>query len=143
MPLDQQQTKLCFNTIIEQLGKEHHWQWEERRRAWLSEFSRDKIDSTLAVLNEHFTDQWHIKNIKSVPKSLKSQLNELTKLTKEQKLFTTPASEQQPTLLAIWWPWGHGATVSLRLMTLSESYKKPVQIATKDNFFMVVKKLFS
>jgi len=145
MQKNDQQHKIqkAFSTLFDVLDKEYNWQWEERREAWLAEFSRDKIARTLEILNQHFDDVWHYKNIKSAPKELKIQLNDLAKLNKEQKLFTTPATENQPTLLAIWWPWGHGATVSIRLMTLENGYCKPVKLTTKDNFFTVVKKLFA
>jgi len=135
--------KEAFKALFQLLGEEYNWQWEERKGAWLSEFSRDKIDKTLEVLNEHFDDAWHYKNIKKAPTELKTQLNDLAKLNKEQKLFSTPSHEDKPTLLAIWWPWGHGATVSLRLMTLENSYTTPVEKPSKDSFFTVVKKLFS
>jgi len=136
-------TQEFFSSLFEILGKEYNWQWEERRNAWLSEFSRDKIDITLEVLQQHFDDTWHYKNIKTAPKQLKEQLNDLAKLNKEQRLFTTSANLNQPTLLAIWWPWGHGATVSLRLMTLENSYLKLPEMHVKDSFFTVIKKLFS
>lgn len=136
-------TQEAFSALFALLAKEYNWQWEDRRSAWLSEFSKNKIDATLEILNQHFVDAWHYKNIKSAPKSLKSQLNDLAKLNKEQKLFSTPANLNEPALLAIWWPWGHGATVSLRLMTLESSYSKPAELQTKDTFFTVVKKLFS
>ncbi|PCI57943.1 MAG: hypothetical protein COB35_14145 [Gammaproteobacteria bacterium] len=132
-----------FSALFELLGQEYNWQWEERRSAWLAEFSRDKVASTLAILEQHFDDAWHPKNIKKAPKELQVQLADLAKLAKEQKLFTTPANLNKPTLLAVWWPWGHGATVSLRLMTLENTYVAPAEFQTKDNFFTVIKKLFA
>ena len=142
---DNQQTKIqhLFSAMFELLGEDYNWQWEERRNAWLAEFSRDKIERTLTILEQNFDDTWHHKNIKKAPEELEKQLNDLAKLSKQQKLFTTPASLNSPTLLAVWWPWGHGATVSLRLMTLENTYVAPAEFQTKDNFFTVIKKLFS
>jgi len=138
-----QQEQSFFDEIFACLNDGYNWQWEERRSAWLAEFSRDKIESTLAILEQHFDDAWHPKNIKKAPKELRVQLADLAKLSKEQKLFTTPAHINKPTLLAVWWPWGHGATVSLRLMTLENTYITPTEFQTKDSIFTVIKKLFS
>lgn len=115
-------TKL-FIHITQTLGEDYHWQWDNRKNAVLSEFSRDKIDVTLELLQQNFHHQWTNKSIKKAPTILKEQLADLAKLNKEQLLFTTPKTASSPALLAIWWPWGHGATVSLRLLPLTHSYE--------------------
>ncbi len=129
--------------IIEALGDMHKWQWEPERKSLLSTFSRDKISDTLSVLHQEFPHQWDKKSAKKITSKLKAEMGDLFKLLEGQLLFTKPADEQTPTILAIWWPWGHGGTVSLRLMLLSESYIPPEPRETKDSFFTVVKKLFS
>jgi len=108
--------------ITNALGDVFKWQWEEDRSALLSEFSRDKKDQAFNVLQQNFSEHWDKKAIKKAPKSLKSQLGELMNLNKEQCLFTRPATQETPALLAIWWPWGHGGTYSLRLVILDNSY---------------------
>jgi len=136
-------TKTASERVISAIGDGHKWQWDENRKALLSEFARDKIDHTLAILADQFEHKWDKKSVKAMPKDLKSQLGELTKLSKEQLLFSSPANSSQPALLAIWWPWGHGATVSLRLLVLESSYLPPEPFENKDSFFTVIKKLFS
>lgn len=143
MDINQQQIEEAADKILTALAGTHKWKWEENRKAILSEFSRDKIEQTLKLLQQQFTHQWDRKSIKKMPKSLKAQLGELTKLSKNQYLFTSPTSENNPSILAIWWPWGHGATVSLRLMILKESYRSPEIIKPKDSFLTIVKNLFS
>ena len=143
MDVNQQQIEQATDEILTALAKTHKWQWEANRKAILSEFARDKIEQTLQLLQQQFIHQWNKKSIKKMPKSLKAQLGDLTKLSKNQFLFTSPASENNPATLAIWWPWGHGATVSLRLMILEDSYQSPETIEPKDSLFTQVKKLFS
>jgi len=109
--------------ITEPLKELLNWRWEESRQVMLSEFANGKAEQTLAVLRSNFTDEWDRKNIKKAPKALRDQLGELSKLSKEQKLFTRPATAQQPATIAIWWPWGHGATLSLRLTILKNNYE--------------------
>lgn len=122
---------------------ELNWRWEDNHKAMLTEFARNKKDKVLNILREQFDHEWNRKSIKKAPKALADQLGELTKLSKEQLLFTIPAFGEQPAMVAIWWPWGHGATVSLRLMPIKDSYKMPDTSFQKDSFFTVVKKLFS
>jgi hypothetical protein len=108
--------------VTNALGDVFKWQWEEDRSALLSEFARDKKDVAFNVLHQNFSECWDKKAIKKAPNSLKVQLGELVKLNKEQCLFTRPATQETPALLAIWWPWGHGGTYSLRLVILNNSY---------------------
>ena len=125
MSTSRQHVEAVTESITAAIGDSLNWQWESDRGALLAEFARDKKERTLAILMQKFPDHWDKKSIKLMPKSLKSQLAVLTKLTKEQYLFTIPATSEQPTILAIWWPWGHGATISLRLMVLTETYTSP------------------
>lgn len=135
MKFDQQYLENVTTDIIESLGEIFKWKWEENRQALLSEFARDKKDICLPVLRKNFIDEWDNKNIKKAPKQLKSQLGELAKLSKEQKLFTRPATDNHPALLAIWWPWGHGGTYSLRLVILAESYTLTEISKKNEGFF--------
>lgn len=100
-----------------------NWRWEEERQVMLSEFASGKAERTLAVLRENFSDEWDKKSIKKAPKALIEQLGELSKISKEQKLFSRPATKNEPAVLAIWWPWGHGSTLSLRLTILKNTYE--------------------
>ncbi len=122
MSINQQYLEIIFKEVIEELGDSFNWQWDERRQALLTEFSRDKKELCLPKIQQLFSDEWNKKTIKKAPKALKNQLGILTKLTNNQLLLTCPSIEKQPALMAIWWPWGHGGTYSLRLTILTNSY---------------------
>lgn len=142
MPYTRKQVEALNFSLIQLLGDQHSWQWEAQRGVILSEFARDKIEPTLATLRASYEHEWDKKNIKKAPKELKEQLGELAVLYKEQKLFTREATEDTPASVAIWWPWGHGGTVSLRVKPLGESYPTP-ELNSGQGVFFRIKQLFS
>lgn len=122
MNVTQENLELIFKQLIQELGDVFTWQWDEGRQALLTEFSRDKKELALPKIQQKFVDEWDKKSIKTVPNSLKKQLGTLTQLNNEQRLFTCSAIDGQPAVMAIWWPWSHGGTYSLRLTVLADSY---------------------
>lgn len=116
------QQELVFNTVTTPLGDELTWRWEATNAALLTEFSWEKKDRILALLRELFSEEWNKKSIKKAPKPLKDELGEFTSMSKQQLIFTRPASDDSPALAVIWWPWGHGATYSMRLKVLNINY---------------------
>ncbi len=116
------QKNTVFNTVTIPLGDQLTWRWEENMSALLTEFSWEKKDHILTTLRELFSEEWNKKSIKKAPKSLKDELGELTRLSKEQLIFTRSAADETPTLAVIWWPWGHGATYSMRIKVLTTTY---------------------
>lgn len=140
MTYSEQQVYQFTQPIFSTLGDDLKWRYEERLSAMLSEFARDKNQRVQDKLAEHFPDKWDRKSIKKAPKALKHQLGKLAKLNAEQLIFSVPASDSSPTLIALWWPWDHGGTFSVRLLALPESYNiEP----TKLNIFTKLKLLFS
>lgn len=117
-----QQQDTIFSTITTPLGDELTWRWEDKQSALLTEFSWEKKDRFLAVLRELFTEEWNNKTIKKAPKTVKDELGELASLSKAQLIFTRPACEEMPALALMWWPWGHGATYSMRIKILNSTY---------------------
>ena len=122
MSYNKNQQDTIFSTITTPLGDELTWRWEEKQSALLAEFSWEKKDRILTILRRLLSEEWHKKNIKKAPESLKAELGELANLNKEQLIFTKPATEETPALAVIWWPWGHGATYSMRIKILNSNY---------------------
>jgi hypothetical protein len=129
--------------IIPLLGDQLSWRWEDRFSAMLSEFSRDKNEKTLVALRQHFEHEWNKKTIKKAPQEIKDHLGSLTKLHKDQLILARPATDTTPAMLALWWPWGHGGTFSLRLGLLDSPYKYQENAASKDNIFSRLKNMFA
>ncbi|WP_440876886.1 hypothetical protein [Thalassotalea sp. PLHSN55] len=141
MSFTKQQVEEITAVFTPLLGHELSWRWEARFSVMLSEFARDKKDKTLVALRKGFPHEWNKKTIKQAPPELKSQLGEFTKLNKEQLIFSLPASDNHPTIIALWWPWGHGGTYSLRLLLVPETYLyQPQQSSFFDKIKSVLKK---
>ena len=105
-----QQQDTIFNAITTPLGDELTWRWEARLSALLTEFSWEKKDRILTILRQLFPQEWHRKNIKKAP-----------------------------TIAVIWWPWGHGATYSMRIKILTADYD---DVALQQAQASLIKKIF-
>jgi hypothetical protein len=77
---NKKQQDTIFNAITTPLGDELTWRWEEKQSVLLTEFSWEKKERVLTVLRRIFSEEWHKKNIKKSPTSLKAELGELTQL---------------------------------------------------------------
>ena len=139
----QEKTEQATAHLIEVFGENYSWQWDERMQMRLSEFAANKQTVMLDMLASQFEHHWHHKNIKKAPTELLAQLGDLKKLKPQQRIFTSLATEDAPALMAVWWPWGHGSTISLRLALLEEGYQLSEMPQGRDNFFTVIKKLFT
>ena len=122
MNVTQENLECVFEDIIQEFDDVFIWQWDDKRLSLLTEFSRDKKDLALPKIEQLFAHEWDKKSIKKSPPVLKKQLGSLAEMVKEQRLFTSPAEDEKPAIMAIWWPWGHGGTYSLRLTVLSDNY---------------------
>jgi len=78
-----QQIEELTLTLRKQLGDNITWKYEERFSVMLSEFAQNKSSVILAILQENFPHHWDKKSVKQLPNELKTQLNDLAKLTKE------------------------------------------------------------
>ncbi|MGJ8691313.1 MAG: hypothetical protein ACSHW0_02390 [Thalassotalea sp.] len=143
MSLQQHEIESVTEYLVEIFGDEYPWRWDEQKNVRLSEFASNKKEKIFALLQSEFDHQWDVKNIRYAPGPLKIKLGALVKLQKNQVVFTRPAKDDKPMLVAIWWPWGHGGTVSLRLTALTDTYHPGEIKHKKDSIFTIIKKLFT
>ncbi|MBA6377823.1 MULTISPECIES: hypothetical protein [unclassified Colwellia] len=129
--------------IIHLLGEQLTWRWEDRFSAMLSEFSRDKKDKTLDALRQQFQHEWNKKTAKKAPQEIKEYLGPLIKLNKDQLILARPATDSTPAIIALWWPWGHGGTYSLRLAVLDSPYEYDESAQSDGKFLSRIKNMFS
>lgn len=130
---------IVFDAITTPLGDELSWRWDDKLSVLLTEFSWEKKERILVKIRQLFTEEWNHKNIKKSPQSIKEELGELTKLSKTQLIFTRPATANTPAIAILWWPWGHGATYSLRIKILATNYD---EAALKKAQTSMIKKIF-
>jgi len=94
--------------VIEALSSIVKWKYDDFHKVMLAEFSVDK----------HYAGSF-------------------SKVVKKQKLFSTNI-ERHPKVMAAWWPWGHGATVSIRLFLTDTS-----PFVAKTGFIYKLSRLFA
>ena len=137
-----QQVESLTAELRNSLGDNIPWKYEEKSHVMLSEFAQNKADVVLENLRKTFVDEWHIKTAKKLPSALKSQLGDLAKISKGQKLLALPATGKSPAMIAFWWPWDHGGTYSLRIKLLEHSYEN-IPDSAPSGIFSIVKRLFT
>ena len=90
------------------------WKWDHRFEAFLAEFSTDKREEFRAMLEHDFSNVWDSSNIREAPDIVQMYNNNFGGLRSGQLLFTTDPS-QDIFICGVWWPWGDGRTISLRI----------------------------
>lgn len=119
--MNQEEQLHCYGKdVIEALSPMVKWKYDDFHKVMLAEFSVDKQDQVLFTLQQVLPVNWDAKNIKKAPDQVKHYAGSFSKLIRQQKLFSSNV-EQHPKVMAAWWPWGHGATVSVRLFLTNSS----------------------
>lgn len=94
--------------------------WDDRHQALLAEFSVDHQVAIMQALELAFPSKWNHKTIKSADPLLKHKAGKFAKMTQSQYLLTED-NHGGDSLMASWWPWGHGATVSVRICRINQA----------------------
>lgn len=129
--------------ISDPLDKSLVWKFDERFNAMLSEFAQNRADDVLASLRNIFPHEWQAKINKFIPAEIRNQLGTLSKLNKEQLMLAKPATTNEPAIVALWWPWGHGGTYSLRIFTLDNDFDLIPIPTHKPSLFSRVRGMFA
>jgi hypothetical protein len=108
------------------------WKWDDNFEALLAEFKAEGQDKIHSILEKHLTLQWDNKSIKKAPKDIKSKVGDYGDLRSGQLLFTLDA-KKNIFIVAAWWPWGDGKTVSMRIA--SPEAKDPGVLDQIKSFF--------
>lgn len=92
------------------------WKWDDRFESLVSEFTMESQKEVVAILEKHLKLKWNDKSIKKAPKTIKANSQRFGSLRKGQLIFTTDP-ESSTHIIAAWWPWGDGQSVSIRVAT--------------------------
>ena len=90
------------------------WCWDEVFDTALVVFDRSDMDLVYIPMTLEFDAQWDIASIDKAPPHFSSYFNRVFGIMPGQKIFTT-ADSSGLILFAVWWPWGDGAKISLRV----------------------------
>jgi len=90
------------------------WKWEDRFEVALAEFNVANQDNIRGILERFLANRWDNSTISNAPHSIQQLLNKFIGLKTGQLLFTSD-TEQDDFLFGLWWPWGNGNTISIRV----------------------------
>jgi len=91
-----------------------YWKWEDRFEVALAEFNVDNQDNICGILERFLKNTWDNSTINNAPDIIQQVVSRFNGLKTGQLLFTSD-TKQDDFLFAIWWPWGNGNTISIRV----------------------------
>lgn len=110
-------SRICFKISLN-VPSHCTWCWDEVFRTALVVFDRRDMDLVYIPMTLEFDAQWDIASIDKAPPHFSSYFNRVFGIMPGQKIFTTAGSDDL-ILFAVWWPWGDGAKISLRVGLIS------------------------
>lgn len=114
--------------LRESLSDQIQWQWDKHHQALLAEFSVDHEQHVYLTLRQYFPINFDKKSIKQSTPELRHKAGKFAELTKSQQLLICENNEHKEVMVA-WWPWGHGATISVRIFRINLApYEPPTGI---------------
>jgi hypothetical protein len=93
---------------------ENQWCWDEMFNTALVVFDKCDMDLIYIPMTQEFDTQWDFTTIGNAPPPFYTFFNRVFGIVPGQKIFT--ATDASGTMLfAVWWPWGDGNKISLRV----------------------------
>ena len=93
---------------------EYVWYWDERFNTATVVIDDTEKDLILFPITQEFERQWNIANIGDVPEPFFRYFKNVFGIIPGQKTFTSQTGDGT-VLFAVWWPWGNGRKISLRV----------------------------
>ena|SRR5437762_10047349 len=91
------------------------WSWDNRFRCVSSSFDKKISARVLGVTTEMLGTQWTDANLAAAPADVRALAERYGGVRAGQMLLTGDLVAGGMRLYGLWWPWGDGATVSLRV----------------------------
>lgn len=115
---------IVFEELAKALPDTLEYEWDDRFGGVLAAFATVSRDQIFAIVGAQLDQHWNNNTIASAPNNIKTALKEFGGLAKGQQLFACGLTENV-VLLGLWWPWGHGGTISIRFVPYSFSDSDP------------------
>jgi hypothetical protein len=90
------------------------WKWDSQFETVLAEFFVDNKDRVRAILECHLSIAWDKSKIRKAPDIVRTIAGNFGGLRSGQLLFTSDPN-QDVFIFGVWWPWGDGKTISIRV----------------------------
>ena len=95
-------------------GLERPWEWDDRFGTVVLAFDSAEEQEILTALTETLVSAWTGSDIGTAPERVQQLADACGGLNPGQRFLHTDA-EQPFVLFGMWWPWGNGKTISLRI----------------------------
>jgi hypothetical protein len=91
------------------------WSWDSRMTCITSSFSTEFETKARAAIAEALTSEWASSAISKAPAVLREYVDRYGGLRVSQLLFSSGTLGGSLVAFGLWWPWGDGGTVSMRV----------------------------
>jgi len=91
------------------------WSWDPRFKCVTSSFGKEIVERARAAMAGVLDGEWSTDSINQAPDEIRTLAARFGGVRPGQLLFTGEMVGGRMHLFALWWPWGDGATVSLRV----------------------------
>jgi hypothetical protein len=91
------------------------WSWDPRFKCVTSSFGKEIADPARAAMAGVLDGEWSPDSINQAPDEIRTLAARFGGVRPGQLLFTGEVVGGRMHLFALWWPWGDGATISLRV----------------------------
>jgi len=109
------------------LPPENQWCWDEMFNTALVVFDKCDMDLIYIPITQEFDAQWDFSTIENASPPFYTYFNRVFGIVPGQKIFTS-TDAAGAILFAVWWPWGDGNKISLRVgLYDSDEVKNPNQ----------------
>jgi hypothetical protein len=91
------------------------WSWDSRMVCVTSSFSTEFETKARAAIAEALTVEWTSSSIGRAPPLLRDYVDRYGGLRHGQVLFSSGNTAGSLSAFGLWWPWGDGGTISMRI----------------------------
>ncbi len=90
------------------------WKWDDRFQMALTEFDVSDKNGIKVILESFLKISWDNSNIDNAPSNVKLLINKFGGLKSGQLVFLEDTNRED-FLYCVWWPWGNGNKISIRV----------------------------
>jgi hypothetical protein len=109
------------------------WSWDTRLNAASSSFSADLEQAAHTAVKKTLTTEWNAATLNSAPQHVKDIAQKSGGVRSGQLVLATPPSGRY-FAYGLWWPWGDGLTISLRVGLAGAEFREEVLQRVRDAF---------
>jgi hypothetical protein len=91
------------------------WSWDSRMTCITSTFTTEFETKARAAIAEALTIEWTSSSVSKAPTFLREYVDRYGGLRSSQILFSSGAMGGSLVAFGLWWPWGDGDTISMRV----------------------------